>query len=113
MTDRRGAGVAPALLRYRAMAYIVGTGLVILVCVAVPLKYAAGQPLLVQVVGTLHGFLFIVYLMASVDLGLRCRWPLWFIAAVMAAGTIPFASFAAERYVSRRMLPAQNRSGGR
>jgi integral membrane protein len=110
---QRGGGSSAALLRYRVMAYVVGTGLVILVCIAVPLKYAAGEPLLAAVVGTLHGFLFIVYLLATLDLGLRWRLPLWLIVAVMAAGTVPFASFAAERYVSARLRPIQNRSGGR
>ena len=51
------------LVRYRAMAYVVGVGLLVLVLVGVPLQYAAGKPAVVQVVGPIHGFLYIVYLM--------------------------------------------------
>src|ERR1035438_10496023 len=49
------------LVRYRVMAYVVGVGLLVLVLVGVPLQYAAGKPAVVQVVGPVHGFLYLVY----------------------------------------------------
>ena len=39
-----------ALARYRVMAYVVGIGLVILVCIGVPLRYGANFPLVVEIV---------------------------------------------------------------
>jgi len=50
------------------MAYVVGVGLLVLVLVGVPLQYVAGKPAVVQVVGPIHGFLYIVYLMTVADL---------------------------------------------
>jgi integral membrane protein len=50
-------------------------------------------------VGTAHGFLFIVYLLTALDLGVRLRWPLLRLGLVMISGTIPFMSFVAERSV--------------
>jgi len=47
------------------------------------------------VIGTAHGFLFMVYLVTALDLGVRRRWPLLRLGLVMIAGTIPFASFVA------------------
>lgn len=94
--------VAAALMRYRVIAYVVGVGLVILVCVGVPLKYAAHEESVVKVVGPLHGFLFIVYLLVTADLAIRCRWSLVRTGLVMLAGTVPFMSFVAERDVTRR-----------
>jgi integral membrane protein len=101
-----------ALTRYRVMAYIVGIGLVILVCIGVPLKYGADFSLIVEIVGPLHGFLYIVYLLSVLDLAARGRWHLVRIILVMAAGTIPFLSFVAERntvaYVrSKQPVPAR------
>jgi integral membrane protein len=90
-----------ALLRYRLIAWVVGVGLIVLVLVGVPLKYAADQPAVVAVVGPAHGFLYIVYLLASVDLAVRGRWPLRRTVLVMLAGTVPFLSFVAERVVTR------------
>jgi len=103
--------VSGALKRYRIMAYVVGVGLVILVCIGVPLKYLANIDAVVAVVGPLHGFLYIVYLLTVLDLATRLRWHLVRIILVMAAGTIPFLSFVGERktvaYVrSREKIPA-------
>jgi integral membrane protein len=95
--------VAPALLRYRVMAYVVGVMLIALVLVAMPLKYFAGMPGPVAVVGTAHGFLYAVYLLAAFDLALRARWGMLRTLLVLLAGTIPFLSFVAERNVTRRM----------
>jgi integral membrane protein len=90
-----------ALLRYRVIAWVVGVGLILLVLVGVPLKYAADQPAVVAVVGPAHGFLYILYLLATLDLAVRGRWPLRRVVLVMLAGTVPFLSFVAERVVTR------------
>lgn len=92
-----------ALTRYRVMAYIVGVVLLILVAVAVPLKYVAGQPTLVATVGPIHGFLYIVYLIAAFDLSRRGRWPLIPTLIVLLAGTVPFLSFVVEHQVTARV----------
>jgi len=95
------AAVAKALARYRVLAYIVGVVLVTLVLVAVPLKYAADTPQLVQTIGPIHGVLYIVYLLATFDLATKARLPFRRTILVMLAGTIPFVSFVAERTVTR------------
>jgi integral membrane protein len=92
-----------ALLRYRIIAWVVGLGLITLVLVGLPLKYAADNASVVEIVGPAHGFLYIVYLLATVDLAIRMRWPVLRTLLLMAAGTIPFLSFVAERYVTRQV----------
>jgi len=92
--------VGAALVRFRVVAYVVGVGLLVLVFVGVPLNHLAHQPTVVAVVGPVHGFLYIVYLLTAVDLAFRCRWPLLRTLLVMLAGTIPFLSFVAERKVT-------------
>jgi integral membrane protein len=100
--DGSPPGLRGALLRYRVMAYAVGIGLIVLVLVGVPLKYAAGSPEVVEVVGPLHGALYIVYLLAAGDLFRRARWPIFQLAEVILAGLIPFLAFVVERRVTRR-----------
>jgi integral membrane protein len=94
------------LLRYRFMAYLVGVGLVILVCIGVPLRYAAGVSAVVQVVGPLHGFLYIVYVLVALDMAWRYRIGLVWTAAAVLAGTVPFMSFVVERLLTRRLRRA-------
>lgn len=89
-----------ALLRYRVMAYVVGTLLVVLVCVAVPLKYVADAPTLTTVLGIAHGYLYLALLLTIADLWRRRRFPLKVVVLVALAGTIPFLSFVAERKVT-------------
>ncbi len=90
-----------ALTRYRVMAYVVGVVLLVLVFVAVPLKYLADSPGLVRTVGPVHGFLYIVYLLVSFHLAVKSRWPLPRTLVVLLAGTVPFLSFLVERQVTR------------
>lgn len=89
-----------ALIRYRIVAYVVGIVLILLVVVGMPLKYLADQPGIVETVGPAHGFLYMLYLAATFDLGRRARWPLRQLVKVMLAGTIPFVSFVVERRVT-------------
>jgi integral membrane protein len=115
-----------ALIVYRVMAYVTGTGLVILVCIAMPIRYLPwfghnSQP--VAIVGALHGFLYMIYVVSALVLAERCRWKPVYALLVAAAGTIPFVSFYAERKVThkvrntppprprRRPRPAGERAG--
>jgi integral membrane protein len=89
-----------ALLRYRVMAYVVGVMLLVLVLIGVPLQYAAGRPGVVAVVGPIHGFLYIVYLVAAFDLARRARFSLLQMVGMAAAGFLPFLAFFVEHRVT-------------
>lgn len=93
-----GRGV---LLRYRVMAFTTAVLLIVLVFVGIPLQ-AVAFPQVVNVVGTLHGFLYIVYLVAAFQLTRRLRVPRWKMLLVLLAGTVPFCAFVAERKMTRR-----------
>lgn len=89
-----------ALLRYRILAFTVGTLLTLLCFVGLPLTYGAGQ----EWVGygwMAHGWLFVVYLLATLDLARRSRWPLIRVVWVGLAGTIPLLTFVAEHKVTQ------------
>jgi integral membrane protein len=90
-----------ALIRYRVMAYVVGTLLVVLVCVAVPLKYFADDDRLVTYAGIAHGWLYMVLLISAADLGRRARWTWKRLLLIALAGTVPFLSFVAERSATK------------
>lgn len=92
-----------ALVRYRVMAYLVGIGLLVLTAVGVPLQYVWGKPAVVSIVGPIHGFLYIIYLIAAADLARRDRWTLPQMAAVVCAGFVPILAFVVERYTTHRV----------
>ena len=90
-----------ALTRYRVIAWIVGIVLIALVVVGMPMKYLGDNDVVVATIGPGHGFLYMLYLVASWDLSRRAGWPLQRMLLVMLAGTIPFLSFYCERVVTR------------
>lgn len=92
-----------ALTRYRVMAFVVGTALVVLVFVAIPLQYWGNDSRVAEIVAPIHGYLYIVYLVAAADLARRARWRLGRILLVVAAGFVPFLAFIVEHHVNRQM----------
>ncbi|GLZ80171.1 membrane protein [Actinorhabdospora filicis] len=102
-----------ALTRYRIMAYIVGTMLILLFFVAMPLRYLSPDGsdlestgvLMSAIIGPVHGFLYVVYLICAFDVSRRAGWPLPKTLGVLISGTIPVVSFVAERWVRRQVEP--------
>ena len=90
-----------ALLRYRIMAYLVGTLLVVLVCVGLPLKYIGGIGTVVTWTAIPHGYLYMILLITAIDLGRRARWSWTRLLLIALAGTVPFLSFVAERSATK------------
>lgn len=90
-----------SVLRYRVMAYVTGVMLLVL-CFSIYLKHGPAQnPTPVEITGTAHGYLYLLYLITATDLAWRARWSLVKTVLVLLAGTVPFMSFVAEHYVTR------------
>lgn len=91
---------------YRVMAYVTGTMLIILCFVGIPLQVFAGNDAVAKIVGTAHGFLYIVYLVVAFTMTrvVRIRTASLTTVIVLAAGTIPVLTFVVERWVTRRYI---------
>ncbi|HVT22859.1 MAG TPA: DUF3817 domain-containing protein [Mycobacteriales bacterium] len=87
-----------ALLRYRVVAIIVSILLVVLFAIGIPLEFAGGHKGVDAVVGTAHGvFFYPLYIVLTLDLTRRVRMTPPQLVLTVLAGTIPLASFYAER----------------
>jgi integral membrane protein len=95
--------IETALRNYRIAAWVTGIGLLVLVFVAMPLKYFFGRPELTSIVGVTHGFLYMIYIVCTLLLAERGRWKPLDALLILIAGTVPVASFVAERRVTRRV----------
>ena len=98
-----------ALTRYRVIAYVVGVALLLLTA-GVLVQVFGGGKTMVSIVGPVHGFLYIGYVILSYDLGRRAGWPLTRIVLVLLAGVVPFLTFVAERRVTRALRAPTLRS---
>ncbi|MEO7746088.1 MAG: DUF3817 domain-containing protein [Actinomycetota bacterium] len=93
--------VGSALRRFKVMAVVVGIGLLIL-CLEIVLHYGFDNESLAWW-SPIHGVLYMLYLVTTVDLGFKVRWPLTKTVGVMLAGVVPFFSFVMERKVAREV----------
>jgi len=95
--------VQSALIRYRVVAWVVGVLLLVLTLVAMPVRYFGHDRTLVAIVGPIHGFVYMVYLVVAFHLSVLARWRFRYTILVLLAGTVPFLSFVAERKVTRKV----------
>lgn len=80
------------------MAFVTGTMLLVL-CLEMVLKYGFndGQPVLGTWVAILHGWIYVVYAAAVLNLWSTMRWGFGRIVALIAGGVVPVLSFVMER----------------
>lgn len=106
----------PAVLtRYRVMAWIVGSLLIVLVLIGVPLKYLTvhGSPpqhvgeLITTYLGIAHGWLYMGFLVVAAMLARAQRWTPAFTITTLLAGTVPILSFWAERRATAAVRAAE------
>ena len=90
-----------AALRYRVMAYITGVLIIVVCFVGIPLQVAAHNTFIVNDIGTLHGFLYIVYIVFAYILAQKLKMKMGPTVLLLLAGTIPIMTFFVERWMQR------------
>jgi integral membrane protein len=85
----------------RLVGKIEGVSFLILLGVAMPLKYAAGLPIAVKIVGWAHGVLFIVFLLVLWGARRAAKLPIGLSAQVFLAALLPFGPFVIDRRLAR------------
>ncbi len=87
--------------RLRIVSLMEGVSYILLLGIAMPLKYLADQPEAVRVVGSLHGALTILFVLAVAHVWLARRWSIVRVAIALIASVIPFGAFALEASLRR------------
>ncbi len=85
------------LFRYTALAE--GISFLILLLIAMPLKYWMGQPLAVRYVGMAHGVLFIAYIPALLLAAPVLKWDFLMIFRAFLASLLPGGTFLLDRQI--------------
>lgn len=96
-----------SLGRLRAIGMLEGLSFLVLLGIAMPLKYLAGMPEMVSVVGMAHGVLFMLFGLAVVQVAVERRWPLTRVVMALAASVLPFGPFVLDARLLRRELEAE------
>ncbi|HLL73467.1 MAG TPA: DUF3817 domain-containing protein [Pyrinomonadaceae bacterium] len=94
--------------RLRVIAFIEGVSYLLLLGVAMPLKYFAGMPAAVKTAGWIHGVLFMLYLFSVAEVTVRRRLSFAMSLGALAASLIPFGTFALDPRLRRAERAEQN-----
>jgi integral membrane protein len=81
-----------SLSRFRIIGIAEGISFLVLLGIAMPLKYYAGLPMAVKYTGWIHGLLFILYVAALAQVSFSRKWPILKILLVFVASLIPFGT---------------------
>lgn len=83
--------------RLRAVGLAEGVSFLVLLGIAMPLKYFAGMPSAVRVVGLAHGVLFILFVLAVFEAMGSLRWSWRQVALALLASLLPFGTLLLDR----------------
>ena len=70
-----------------------GISFLVLLGIAMPLKYMAGLPIAVRITGSLHGLLFVLFVFYLFQVRLDLKWDLKKTALAFIASLLPFGTF--------------------
>jgi integral membrane protein len=78
---------------FRKIAFAEGISFLVLLFIAMPLKYLAHIDKAVKIVGSLHGFLFVAFVLLAAIVLLKYKKSIWWFAKAIIASFIPFGTF--------------------
>jgi len=78
---------------------IEGYSYIILVFIAMPMKYLMDIPIAVKVVGMIHGVLFIIFLYLGVKAWISTKWSLYQTIIFFIASLLPFGTFVTKNKI--------------
>jgi len=87
--------------RFRLVAISEGFSFIILLFIAMPLKYFADMPEAVKYVGWLHGLLFMLYILALISVKFSLGWGFKKTTIAFLASLIPFGTFIMDKNLQK------------
>ena len=81
---------------FRIVAFLEGLSYILLLLVAVPIKYSSGKVFFVKMLGMPHGILFVLYIAVALVLKIDNQWIKNNFLAVLIASLIPFGTFVVD-----------------
>lgn len=78
---------------FRGIGLIEGISYLLLLFIAMPLKYFADMPIFVKILGMAHGVLFVMFMVMLLVVWIKHRWSLIRVAGAVIASLLPFGTF--------------------
>lgn len=94
----------PLFKRFSIIGNLEGISFLLLLFIAMPLKYALGIPEAVKYVGWAHGLLFVLYLYFLIQCSIEFKWSFMQAALGFMAAVLPFGPFVFHRWIKQQMV---------
>jgi integral membrane protein len=88
--------------RFLKIGFVEGVSFLVLLLIAMPLKYIAHMPTPVRVVGMIHGVLFIGYVIALFQAARAYNWPIKTVTVAFLLSFFPFGTFFLDRVLKKQ-----------
>ena len=89
---------------YRLTAFLEGVSYILLLFIAVPIKYLLNEAVFVKILGMPHGILFILYILFSIIAKIKYNWNFRKFLVISIASLVPFGTF----YIDKKYLTKLN-----
>ena len=89
---------------YRLTAFLEGVSYILLLFIAVPIKYLLNEALFVKIFGMPHGILFILYILFSIIAKIKYNWNFRKFLVISIASLVPFGTF----YIDKKYFTKLN-----
>ncbi len=89
---------------FRITALLEGVSYLLLLFIAVPIKYLFEDPQYVKMLGMPHGILFMAYVILAIFISANMKWSTKTVWIVLIASIIPFGTF----YIDKKYLKTSN-----
>jgi integral membrane protein len=90
-----------SLGRFRLIAILEGISYLVLLLIAMPLKYMAGIPEPVKYVGWAHGVLFVLFIGLLLQVWVQYRWSFLKVVLAFVSSLIPFGTFILDKKIAQ------------
>ncbi|RXJ68183.1 hypothetical protein CRV08_07970 [Halarcobacter ebronensis] len=91
--------VNDSLNRFRIISAIEGVSFLLLIFIAMPIKYLEGNPYPVKIFGMIHGILFIIFMLSLFQTKIKKCWNKGFMFQLFVLSLIPFGALLIEKRV--------------
>lgn len=88
--------------RFRLISIIEGLSYLLLVFVAMPIKYLGDNPYPVKIVGMGHGVLFVIFVIALFHVMYKCKWDKGLGFQLFVYSLIPFGLIMIENAIKKQ-----------
>jgi len=94
------------LKKFRIINKIEGISFIILLFVAMPLKYSFGYPIATKIIGMLHGLLVFAFIYQIIEAKKEAGFSIKEVAIYSLLSLVPFGSFYTDKLLAKKMTTA-------